>query len=47
MSAFRVTVKTSHAETHYYALASTAAGACLDAIAAQGDEPCGVAAHPL
>ena len=47
MSAFRVTVKTSHAETHYYALASTAAGACLDAIDAQCGEPCGVTAHPL
>ena len=47
MSAFRVTVKTSLGVTHYYALASTAAGACEDAIAAQGDEPCGVAAHPL
>lgn len=47
MSAFRVTVKTSHAETHYYALASTAAGACEDAVDAQGGEPCGVTAHPL
>jgi len=47
VSAFRVTVKTSHAETHYYALAATSAGACEDAIAAQGDEPCGVSAHPL
>ena len=47
MSAFRVTVKTSLGVTHYYALASTSAGACEDAVAAQGDEPCGVTAHPL
>lgn len=47
MSAFRVTVTTSCAVTRYYALASTAGAACEDAIAAQGDEPCGVAAHPL
>ena len=47
MSAFRITVKTSSAVTHYYALASTAAGACEDAVAAQGDEPCGVSAQPL
>ena len=47
MSAFRVTVKTSLRVTHYYALASTAAGACEDAVDAQCGEPCGVTAHPL
>ena len=47
MSAFRVTVKTLCGVTHYYALASTAASACEDAVDAQCGEPCGVTAHPL
>ncbi|WP_175445217.1 hypothetical protein [Janthinobacterium sp. HH106] len=47
MSAFRVTVKTSRGVTRYYALASTAASACEDAVEAQCGEPCGVTAHPL
>jgi len=47
MSAFRVTIKTAHGVTHYFALASSSAGACEDAVDAQCDEPCGVTAQPL